>query len=131
MKTKWSRSWKSSVQPRKQRKYRHNAPLHIRHRFLSALLSKDLRKKHGVRNVPLRLKDKVKILRGKFKGVIGEIESVSLSKNHVFVKGAENKKEEGRIVKYPIEPSNTMIIELNLSDKKRKAAFEKNKGDLK
>ncbi len=125
MKVKWSKNWISSKQPRKQRKYRHNAPLHIRHQFMSALLSKDLRKKYSKRNIPLRLKDKVKIIRGKFKGTIGEVESVSLQKCKVLIKGAEFKKEEGRVVKYPIDPSNTVIIELNLSDSERKKALEK------
>ena len=125
MKSLWSKTWVSSKQPRKQRKYRYNAPLHVKHKFLSALLSKDLRKKHGIRNFPLRSKDKVKIMRGKFKGVIGEVEKVLLKKGKVMVKGAEIKKEEGRIIKYPITPSNTMIIELNLSDSKRKKAVEK------
>lgn len=125
MKSLWSKKWKSSKQSRKQRKYRHNAPLHVKHRFLSALLSKELRTKHSIRNIPLRKKDKVKIMRGKFKGVIGEIESVSLRIGKVFVKGAEFKKDEGRVVKYPIDPSKTMIIELDTSDKKRKESMEK------
>jgi large subunit ribosomal protein L24 len=60
MKKKWSKTWKSSKQPRKQRKYRHNAPLHIKHKFLSASLSKDLKKKYNIRNISLRKGDRVK-----------------------------------------------------------------------
>jgi large subunit ribosomal protein L24 len=131
MKSKWSKKWRASKQPRKQRKYRFNAPLHIRHRMMSAPLSKDLRKKHSARNIPLAKKDKVKILRGKFKGTIGDIEEISLERLKVFVKGAEFKKEEGRAIRYPIDPSNVIIIELNLSDKERKNALEKNKGGKK
>ena len=68
MKQKFSIHWKSSKQPRKQRKYAANAPLHLRKKFVSANLSKDLRKKQGKRNIPLRKGDIVKIMRGKFKG---------------------------------------------------------------
>jgi large subunit ribosomal protein L24 len=36
-----------SIQPRKQRKARYNAPAHARGKYLSASLSKDLREKVG------------------------------------------------------------------------------------
>ena len=45
MKTEWSPGWKSSVQPRKQRKYRMNAPLHVKRKFMSAKLDKTLRER--------------------------------------------------------------------------------------
>ena len=72
----WSKSWASSKKPKKQRKYSAKAPLHVRHKLMSAHLSKELRLKYKKRSFPVRKKDKVKIFTGKFKGVIGEIESV-------------------------------------------------------
>ena len=125
MKSKWSSNWGRSKQPRKQRKFRANAPLHIKHKFLSAHLSEDLRKKHNKRSMPLRKKDKVKVLRGKFKGKIGEVEEVSLKRTRIFVKGVEIKKDEGRAIKFPVQPSNVVILELNLDDKRRKAVLER------
>ena len=62
MKQKFSTKWKSSKQPRKQRKYLANAPLHLKKKFISVNLSKELRKKHGKRNVSLRKGDIVKIM---------------------------------------------------------------------
>ena len=50
MKNKWYKNWKSSKQPRKQRKYRRNAPLHIRNKMMRAPLSKELRDKYKIRN---------------------------------------------------------------------------------
>ena len=50
MKRKFSKSWKSSKQPRKQRKYSANAPLHLKRKLLSVNLSKELRKKYGKRS---------------------------------------------------------------------------------
>ena len=47
MKQKFSTKWNSSRQPRKQRKYLANAPLHLKRVLLSANLSKDLRKRYG------------------------------------------------------------------------------------
>ncbi len=62
MKRKFSKSWKSSKQPRKQRKYAANAPLHLKRKLLSVNLSKDLRKKYGKRNMMIRKEDVVKIM---------------------------------------------------------------------
>ena len=73
MKQKFSKHWKASTQPRKQRKYRAKAPLHVIKRFLSANLSKDLRKKYGKRNLTLRKGDTVKVMRGKFRKKQGKI----------------------------------------------------------
>ena len=49
---------------RKARKAHFSAPSHIRHRIMSASLSKDLRKKHGVRSLPVRKDDEVVVVRG-------------------------------------------------------------------
>ena len=51
MQKEWSAHWKASTQPRKQRKYRWKAPLHVLGDFVRAHLSKDLRKKYGTRNL--------------------------------------------------------------------------------
>ena len=78
MKQKFSKHWIGSKQPRKQRKYRANAPLHVRHKMISANLNKDLRKKYGKRSFPLRKADNVKIMRGEFKNKTGKVASVDL-----------------------------------------------------
>ena len=74
MKTKFSGSWVKSKQPRKQRKYRYNAPLHIRQKFVGAHLSRELRKKYGKRSASLRKGDNVKIMRGQFRNKSGKVE---------------------------------------------------------
>ncbi len=119
MKRKFSTAWKSSKQPRKQRKYKANAPLHIKKRFVSANLSKDLRKKHGKRNLPLKKDDIVKIMRGKFKKKQGKVLSVKLKTQKITVEGIQVKKLDGSKVNVNLRPSNLQIIELNLEDKKR------------
>lgn len=122
---KFSKSWKSSKKPRKQRKYRARAPLHIKKNFVSAHLSKDLIKKYARRSLPLRTGDKVKILRGNFKKKEGKIERVDRKRNKIYITGIELIKKDGSKVLRPIDPSNLMITELNLEDKKRKNKLEK------
>ncbi len=125
MKKNWSLSWLASKQPRKQRKYRYNAPLHKRQKMLSAHLSKDLQEKHKKRSIPVRKGDKVRILRGQFKDKIGKVERVALTRYKLYIEGAEIKRGEGKAQKYPIDPSNVIIIDLERSDKKRVEAISR------
>lgn len=125
MKQKFSASWTGSKQPRKQRKYVANAPLHLRRKMVSVTLSKDLRKKHDKRNFPVRKGDSVSIMRGEFKGKTGKIENVDLKKLRVEVEGIYRTKKDGSKTNVYFAPSNLMIKELILEDKKRKAALDR------
>ena len=119
MKTKFSSSWIKSKQPRKQRKYRHNAPLHVKQKFLHAHLSKELRKKYSKRSIALRKGDSIKVMRGQFKNKTGRVDEVSVKKTQVYVNGIELVKRDGTKARYPLQPSNLMITELNMDDKLR------------
>lgn len=121
----FSKAWKSSKKPRKQRKYRLNAPLHIRQKFMHAHASRDLRKKYGKRSVGLRKGDKVKIMRGQFEKHEGKVENVDLKKIRVFVSGVELTKKDGTKKLLALHPSNIMVTELNLDDKLRQKALER------
>ncbi len=119
MKVKFSRNWVRSRSPRKQRKYIANAPLHIRKKFLSVNISKELREKYNTRNVVVRKGDVVRVMRGSFKGVEGKVVRVDIKKIRVYVDAVKRKKTDGSEVLVPIHPSNLQIIELNLEDEKR------------
>ena len=121
---KFSTTWKSSKKPRKQRKYRISAPLHTKQKFLHSHLSKDLRKKYGIRSIGLRKGDKVKILRGNFKKHEGKVEKIDLKRTSIFVSGIEFTKRDGTKKLLALQPSNLMITELNLDDKLRQKVFE-------
>lgn len=120
MKKEFSKHWNSSIQPRKQRKYLAKAPLHLRKKFVSVNLSKDLRKKHGKRNVPVRKDDVVKIVRGKFKGKRGKIVKIDLKFSVVLIDGIQVKKQDGSKIGVKMKPSNLQILELYSEDRKRK-----------
>ncbi len=118
MKT-FSSNWISSIKPGKQRKYRANAPLHIKKSYLSSHLSKELREKHKSRSITVRKGDTVKIMRGQFKGKTGKIERVNIKNSEVFVAGLEMKRKDGTKSFYPMKPSKLLLIELNMTDKRR------------
>ena len=108
-----------SIQPRKQRKALYTAPLHIRRKIMSANLSKDLRAEIGKRSLPIRVGDKVQVVRGDFKGHEGKVESVDAKRYKVTVEGVTLSKPDGNAVLLPIHPSNLMIIEADLKDERR------------
>ena len=114
-----------SKQPRKQRKFLYNAPLHVRRKIMSAHLSKELREKYKRRSFPLRKGDEVLIMRGKFRGKKGKIVKVDYKKYKVYVEGITIKKADGTERLFPIHPSKVMIVNLDLSDKKRVEALER------
>ncbi len=146
MKREFSTKWKASKQPRKQRKYLANAPLHLRKKFVSVNLLKELRKKYGKRNIPARKGDVVRIMRGKFKKKQGKILEINVKTSKIVVEGIQIKKKDGSKVNVKMQPSNLQIIELIMEDKKRikkfgveektnpkkiKTQLEKNKGEIK
>ena len=131
MKKEFSKHWKSSKQPRKQRKYLANAPLHIRKKFIGVNLSKELRKTHDRRSIPVKKGDVVKILRGKFKGKQGKVIEVKLKISKISVEGIQVKKLDNSKANIKLQPSNLQIIELNTEDKKRLKQKSKVKEEVK
>lgn len=108
-----------SSKPNKQRKSRFTCQLHARNKFMSCHLSKELRQKHKTRNLAVRKDDKVKVMVGQFKGKSGKVEKVDAGRTKVYVAGIEITKKDGGKALYPLHPSNLLITELYLEDKKR------------
>lgn len=132
MRNKFNTKWKASKQPRKQRKYKANAPLHIKRKMLGANLSKTLRKKYGKRSIPVRKGDVVKVARGKFKKKQGKVLRVKTRDCKFYIEGIQVKKLDGSKVDVAIKPSNVQIIELNIEDRKRLKSLGKDiKKDVK
>ena len=115
----WGRSWKASKQPRKQRGYSREAPLHRKSKLLGSHVSKDLKTKYKLRSLRLIKGDKVKVLRGSFKGKTGKIERVDLKKSKAYITGIEFVKRDGSKALYPVRTSNLLITDLNTADKRR------------
>jgi large subunit ribosomal protein L24 len=120
MRKRFSPNWEASCQPRKQRKYRFNAPLHVRKKFTASHLSRELRKKYQLRSLGLRKGDRVKVMRGQFKGKTGKVERVDLRREKVYVAGIDITKKEGSKAFIPIHPSKLALQELNLDDRRRR-----------
>lgn len=102
-----------SIQPRKQRKFRYNAPLHLRRKMVAAHLSRELRAKLGTarRSAQVRKGDRVKVERGSKKGHAGRVMEVDLSSLKVYVEGCTQRNAKGVEKLLPLDPSNLLILE--------------------
>ncbi len=129
MKKTFSKFWVSSKQPRKQRKYRYNAPSHKRHSMMSAHLQKSLRKELGRRSMVLKKGDEVEIKRGEFSGRRGAVSAVDMKRLKVYIEGIKRKKVSGQDVQVPIDPSNLVIVKVDLEDKKRKKIISRKESE--
>lgn len=114
-----------SSQPRKQRKFSANAPLHLRHKMIAGHLSKELGEKYDRRSLPIRKKDTVTIMRGDNKGKSGEVTRVDLKNYKVYIDGVTAKKADGKEVQAPVHPSNCLITDMFLEDRFRRKVLER------
>ncbi len=112
-----------SKQPRKQRKARFDAPLHVRRKFMSAPLSRALREKYQRRSFPVRKGDTVQIMRGDDKGTEGKVRSVDLKRGRITVEGVVVARADLSEVPRPVHPSNVQITKLDLKDEWRANAL--------
>lgn len=113
------------TKPRTQRRRMYQAPAHMRHRFFSAPLSPDLKKKHYANAIPVKTGDTVRVMRGDRKGFEGKIIRVSRKKNRIFVEGVTRAKVDGTSVPIPIHPSKVMVVTLDLDDKWRRESLKR------
>jgi len=111
--------------PGKQRKRVHDSFPHQRHKLFSAPLSKELRKKFQRRSLPLRIGDKVKVVKGSLKGTEGEVVKADLKNIKLYVDKVVSKKRDGTEVLKPIAPSNLIITEIDIRDKSRQKVLER------
>ena len=124
MEKKFSAHWRASSRAGKQKKFRHNAPLHIKRKIMSSNLSEELRKKFKKRSFPVRKGDTVKIMRGEFKNQKGKISEINRYKLKVYVEGIQKQKKDGTKYSIPLDTSNIQITEF-AEDKKRQILEEK------
>ena len=118
---------KPVTKPTKQRKMLYQAPDHIRYRLFAAPVSPELRVSHGVKALPVRSGDSVRIMRGDRKGFEGKIARIDRKKYRIYVEGLTREKVDGTTIFVPMHPSKVMITRLNLDDKWRKKILERKK----
>jgi large subunit ribosomal protein L24 len=117
--------------PGKQRKMLFNAPAHLRHKLMAAPMSPELLAQKGIKALPVRKGDTVRIMRGDHKGFEGKVSRVDLKAYRIYLEGLTREKVDGTAVFVALHPSKVMIKTLNLDDKLRKAVLERKKPIIK
>ncbi len=75
--------------------------------------------------MPLHKGDEVKVIRGSQKGLKAKIAEVDLKNISAYLEGQLRTKVTGKKVPMKFQPSNLIITNLNLADKKREAMIRK------
>ena len=120
----WSKEWKASEQPSKQRKYRNNAPQHVKDNMISANLSHELRDELETRSLQINLGDRVEVTRGDFSGSSGIVSGIDRDRQKVYINGLEVERQDGTLREVPFRPSNLQIQALNLENIERIEKYE-------
>ncbi|MCF2144221.1 MAG: 50S ribosomal protein L24 [Candidatus Heimdallarchaeota archaeon] len=112
--------------PSKKRKQLYTAPLHKRRKILTAPLAPALAEKEGVKQMVVRKGDTIRIRKGSFKGIEGEVSKVDYRAMRLTVEGVTFEKTDGSAQHFPVRACNCEIINLkNMRDKGRKAVVER------
>ncbi|ELW65278.1 60S ribosomal protein L26-like 1 [Tupaia chinensis] len=70
-----------------------NAPLHVRRKIMSSLLSKELQQKYNICSMPVRKDDEVQVVRGHLKGQqIGKVVQVYRKKYVIYMSGCSMRR---------------------------------------
>ena len=105
-----------SKQPRKQRKALYNSKNNQRSKLLSTRLADFMVEEYGIRKLPWRVGDQVRVLRGEFKDFEGEV--IAIVKNQrVQVKECVFDKNDGTQFHPSIHVSKLIITKF--SDEKK------------
>ncbi len=69
--------------------------------------------------MPLRKGDEVKVMRGSHAGKTGKVSEVDLKRMKVFLENLKAKQMSGKERPLPLEPSNLLITNPVMEDKRR------------
>jgi len=106
----------NSKQPRRQRKALYRYKNHQRSKLLSARVADFLREEYGIKKIPLRVGDSVKIVKGEFTEFEGEV--IEITKNQrAKIKEATFDKTDGTQFHPAIHISKLVITKFSKEKK--------------
>ncbi|MHA1805597.1 MAG: 50S ribosomal protein L24 [Promethearchaeota archaeon] len=99
----------ASKKPRKQRKALFNAKNHHRSKLMTTRLADFLRDTYGIKRVPVKVGDSVRVIKGEFKNFEGTVLEVLPKRQRVKIKECVFDKADGTQFNPPIHVSNLII----------------------
>jgi large subunit ribosomal protein L24 len=110
--------------PRRQRKAVYTADLFERRRRMAVPLSRELRRRYGRRQLPVRKGDTVRILSGSYVGREERVAKIDLRGYSVTLDNVTGKTADAKLKPLPIRPSHLVLTKLNLSDPWRRRVLK-------
>jgi large subunit ribosomal protein L24 len=105
-----------SKQPRKQRKTLYSYRNHERSKLFTARVADFLRDEYGIKKLPVRVGDQVRVCKGEYKDFEGEV--LEITKNlRCKIKEAQFEKSDGTQFHPAIHVSNLIITKLGKEKK--------------
>ena len=114
----------TSSLPRRQRKALYTADLFHRRRRMAVPLSKELRRRYGRRQLPVRKGDTVRILSGSYVGREERVAKVDLQRYSVTLDNVTGKTADAKLKPLPIRPNHLVLTKLNLADPWRRRVLK-------
>lgn len=103
------------------------APSSERRKLMSSTLAKELKGALGIKSLPIKKGDKVRVMRGgrNNKGLEGVVTCVYRKKWAVHVAGLDREKKNGQRIPIPFDASNLAIVQLGEMTKDRQALINR------
>ncbi|MFX0014710.1 MAG: 50S ribosomal protein L24 [Promethearchaeota archaeon] len=111
--------------PSKQRRRLYQADSFQRSKLISVRLSKELKDKYKVKNMPVRSGDVVYITTGDFVGTEGKVLAVNYKKRRLSIDGISREKADKSKIVYMIDTSKVIIRRFGKVGKTRKKILER------
>ena len=109
--------------PRRQRRAVFTATTAERRRRMTVLLSRELRRRFGRRNVPVRKGDTVRVLSGSYAGREERVARISRRDYSVTLDNVTLKTAEEKLKPLALRPAHLVITRLNLADPWRRRSL--------
>jgi len=101
-----------SKKPGKQRKALYTVKNNQRSAILNCALDESLRQVVGIRRLPVRKDDRVRVVGGEFKDIEGKVLKVRKEKRTITVEECMHEKKDGSTIYVPISISRIRIMKL-------------------
>uniref|UniRef100_G1QFL9 KOW domain-containing protein n=1 Tax=Myotis lucifugus TaxID=59463 RepID=G1QFL9_MYOLU len=109
----------------KNRKCHFNAPLHMCHKIMFSLLSKELQQKYNTCFMPIHKDNEVQVVRRHYKGQqVSKVVQMYRKKHDIYIQRVQHEKTNGTTVHMGIHPSKVVTTRLKL-DKDQKKILER------
>lgn len=89
-----------------------NVKNHQVSKLLTAPIDESLQEIYGIKRLPVRVGDSVKIIKGEFVGIEGKVNSVDKKRRRLIIEEATLQKKSGENYFVPISVANIVITNL-------------------